>query len=112
MVHTILIVSFLLSRYGAESLENQDDSEDSGLIHFAGLDCTGTETSIMQCPSSHVASANCSHSHDASVRCQTGKTKNMSVHVSYFGLYYTTIPMTWLDFEKDMTHNYFLSTFQ
>jgi len=42
----------------------------TGPILLDNVQCSGTETRLVNCPSNGVGSHNCDHSEDASVRCQ------------------------------------------
>ncbi|CAI8020957.1 Galectin-3-binding protein A [Geodia barretti] len=49
----------------------------SGLIHYAGFRCDGTETQLSLCPADQINSSttqitNCQHLEDAGVRCTNG----------------------------------------
>ena len=46
--------------------------QSSGQIWLDNLNCTGTETSIKQCPHNGWGIHSCSHSRTASVKCNTG----------------------------------------
>ena len=43
----------------------------SGPIHMSNVGCTGTESSLTDCP--HIRQHSCSHSDDAAVQCLTSK---------------------------------------
>ena len=50
----------------------------SGPIHFAGFHCSGSESSLLNCPVNRAGSAlitNCGHHEDAGVRCSNGRFK-------------------------------------
>lgn len=42
----------------------------AGQIWLDGLQCTGSENDIIECPSNEIGKHDCSHSHDAGVICQ------------------------------------------
>ena len=42
-------------------------------IHLDNVQCTGSETTILQCPQNEIGNHNCTHSEDAGVRCLTGR---------------------------------------
>ena len=44
-----------------------------GLITLGGLNCTGAESSILECQYSSVNQSNCTHTNDVGVICQPGR---------------------------------------
>ena len=44
--------------------------EGSGQIWMDNVNCTGLESSLIECPQNILGSHNCGHSEDAGVRCQ------------------------------------------
>lgn len=50
-----------------------------GAIHLAGLQCTGTESRITQCPAG--STDGCVHMNDAGVACRPSKSFNHDTYV-------------------------------
>jgi hypothetical protein len=44
-----------------------------GRIWLDNVQCRGTETRLIRCPSNNVGSHNCIHTEDVGVRCQAGE---------------------------------------
>ena len=44
-----------------------------GPIHLDEVQCTGSESSVLQCPQNEIGNHNCTHLEDAGVRCLTGE---------------------------------------
>ena len=44
-----------------------------GPIHLDEVQCTGSESSVLQCPQNEIGNHDCAHSEDAGVRCLTGE---------------------------------------
>ena len=60
----------LLEHIGAIAFGNAHFGTGVGTIYLNNVECTGTETGILQCSSSSAASCTYGHSEDAGVRCQ------------------------------------------
>ena len=45
----------------------------SGPIHYAGFQCAGNETHLVNCSADDQGIRDCQHNEDAGVRCQSGK---------------------------------------
>ena len=54
---------------GATVLAASAVTDGSGQIWLDNVQCTGTETRLIDCPANTIGSHNCVHSEDAGVRC-------------------------------------------
>ena len=58
---------------GAEALDPVSIGGGGGRIWLDGVQCTGTERELIDCPASSNGINPCTHDQDARVRCQEGK---------------------------------------
>lgn len=65
--------------YG-EARYGQSSSAD---IHLDGIDCTGDETSILDCRHNGIGNTDCSHAEDAGVECSNPQTTTYSDGIQY-----------------------------
>ena len=63
----ILIIIVIINAIGAVSLSYAYFGQGTGAIHLDDVQCSGSETSLLQCP--HSSTHNCGHYEDAGIRC-------------------------------------------
>ena len=56
---------------GATAYTNAHFGQGTGAIFLDNVNCAGTETTLLSCPSNAVGVHNCQHSEDAGVFCPT-----------------------------------------
>lgn len=64
---------------GAVAVSDARFGEGSGNIFLRGVQCTGSERYLKDCPASSIDDDLCTHAHDAGVRCQRGNVELMMV---------------------------------
>ena len=60
---------FWVGGTGSEAFGNSYFGDGSGSIFLDNVQCSGSETSLLQCPSNTIGNNNCDHFTDAGVRC-------------------------------------------
>ncbi len=60
--------------------------EGVGVIHLAGVECSGNERGLANCLAAMSVPSHCSHAQDASVSCDIGKQRvcQINILVSYY----------------------------
>ena len=72
----------IVQHAGAVSFGSAAFGAGTGLILLDNVQCAGTETTLLSCPSSGIGIHDCSHAEDAGVRC-LGKSK-LYTHTCFF----------------------------
>ena len=76
-----VIQSFITSLDGQPTY-NAYFGQGTGAVALEEVACTGSETSLLSCPSNTIFQTDCSHSNDAGVICQ-GNLQNESINLLY-----------------------------
>ena len=56
---------------GAQSLSGAMFGEGEGRVWLHGVECTGSERGLIDCPAL-MGNSSCTHTQDAGIRCQSG----------------------------------------
>lgn len=72
MVTTVFWKYFL----GAEAFAQASFGEGTGRIWLANIQCTGNETSLLDCSVASNGINSCTHARDAGVRCSQGMAES------------------------------------
>ena len=63
-------IVILLSTTGSRAFRSAQFGEGTGAVFLEGLECVGTETSLLDCPmDTPLGTSLCDHSDDAGIRC-------------------------------------------
>ena len=78
--------SYVLSFIGATVLFGGFVVDGTGQIVLDDLQCTGSESRLIDCPHNGLGNHNCDHSDDAGVRCRPGIIKLVVIRLSILTL--------------------------
>lgn len=69
---------------GSQAVVRAGFGQGTGSIWLDQVACTGTESTLADCPANPIGTHDCSHFEDAGVRCQPVTTPPLSMSISKF----------------------------
>ena len=73
-----------LLHVGSQAFRNAEFGEGTGPIFLEGLECNGTETSLLDCTMDvELGLTVCDHSEDAGIRCYGEQDLHLYIHIMY-----------------------------